>query len=217
LDRQILNELRTLPDGLALAVARHLVAAERALEEDDISSARSHIDYVRKHAGRVGAVREACAVFHYTAGDFSQALADFRAVSRMRGGSNYLPIMADCERGLGRPQRAVEILKGFDAPKSRQGSVKDLPTRIEGLIVLSGARSDMRQHEAAVLTLKVPELAGLPAGTERARLQFAYAEALFKAGRLMDAREWMERAAGSDLYGATDAQLRCEELAALSD
>lgn len=216
LDRQTINELRTLPDGLALATARHLVAIEQALEDEDYSTARAHSDYVRKHAGRVAAVREACAIVHYAAGDFTQALADFRAVSRMRGGNSYVPIMADCERGLGRPQRAVELLRAFEGPQPRGGQGSDASTRVEGLIVLAGARSDMGQADAAVLTLKVPELTRLPAGTDRARLQYAYADALLRVGRSTEAQEWMERAAGSDLNGATDAEERCLELAALN-
>jgi len=216
LDRQTINELRTLPDGLALATARHLVAIEQALEDEDYSTARAHSDYVRKHAGRVAAVREACAIVHYASGDFSQALSDFRAVSRMRGGNSYLPIMADCERGLGRPQRAVDLLRAFEGPKPRGGQGSDVSTRVEGLIVLAGARSDIGQADAAVLTLKVPELTRLPAGTDRARLQYAYADALLRVGRSTEAQEWMERAAGSDLNGATDAEERCLELAALN-
>ena len=216
LDRQTINELRTLPEGLASAIARHLVAIEQALEEEDYAVARAHSDYVRKHAGRVAAVREACAIVHYASGEFAQALSDFRAVSRMRGGNTYLPIMADCERGLGRPQRAVDLLRGLEGPQVRGAQTPDVSTRVEGLIVLAGARADLGQAEAAALTLKVPDLTRLPAGTPRARLQYAYAEALLRIGRTTQAQEWMERAAGSDINGATDAEDRCQELAALN-
>jgi tetratricopeptide (TPR) repeat protein len=217
LDRQTINELRTLPEGLALATARHMVAIEQALEDEDFDTARAHSDYVRKQAGRVAAVREACAIVHYASGDFAQALSDFRAVSRMRGGGGYAPIMADCERGLRRPQRAVDLLRGLEGPQPRGSQAADVSTRVEGLIVLAGARADLGQDEAAVLTLKVPELTRLPAGTQRARLQYAYADALLRVGRSVEAQEWMERAAGSDIDGATNAEERCLELAAINE
>ncbi|MFM7148083.1 MAG: hypothetical protein ACKOW5_17365, partial [Actinomycetales bacterium] len=157
------------------------------------------------------------AIVHYASGDFAQALSDFRAVSRMRGGGGYAPIMADCERGLRRPQRAVDLLRGLEGPHPRGGQAADVSTRVEGLIVLAGARADLGQDEAAVLTLKVPELTRLPAGTQRARLQYAYADALLRVGRSVEAQEWMERAAGSDIDGATNAEERCLELAAINE
>jgi hypothetical protein len=66
------------------------------------------------------------------------------------------------------------------------------------------------------VTLQVPELTKLQPGTPRARLQYAYADLLLTAGRINEAWEWMERAAGSDIDGETDAAERCEEFAGIS-
>ena len=68
----------------------------------------------------------------------------------------------------------------------------------------------MGQLEEAIVTLQVPELTRLRPGDSRARLQYAYASLLREAGRTNEAREWMERAAGSDLDGVTDAEEQCD-------
>ena len=210
LDRGTLNELRTLPDPLAELIARHLVAAERALIEDDTKKALEHIEAARRRASRIAAVREAAGVANYRAGNYAEALAELRAAKRMTGSPAFTPMMADCERGLGRPQKALDLLRVLD-PKS-----VDVETRVEGLIVAAGARADMGNTDAAVVTLQVPELTRLKPGTPRARLQYAYAEFLLAAGRLNEANEWMQRAAGSDIDGATDADERADEFAGIA-
>ncbi len=210
LDKGVLLELRTLPEGLAEIVARHLVAADREMVNGDITAARAHIEAARRRAGRVSAIREAAAIAAYKDGDFVQALSELRAVRRMSGGIMYAPMIADCERGLGRPQKALDYIRAINAPNM------DLETKVELLLVSAGARADLGQIDAAVVTLQVPELTRLAPGTTRARLQYAYSDLLARAGRDSEAWEWMERAAGSDLDGATDAAERCEELAGVS-
>ena len=210
LDKGTLLELRTLPEGLAEMVARHLVAAERALVDGDLEKAQAYVAVARDRAGRVAAVREASAIVAYQAGDFATALAELRTVRRMSGSNQYAPMIADCERGLGRPKKALDFLKAIELKGL------DSETKVEVLLVMSGARADLGQLEAAVITLQVPELTRLKPGTPRARLQYAFSEALERVGRLDEAREWMERAAGSDLDGATDAVDRCAEFEGLS-
>ena len=207
LDKGILLELRTLPEGLAETVARHLVAAERAMEAEDFRLARAHIAAAQRRAARVAPVREAAAIAAYRDGDYSAALAELRTVRRMSGGSAYLPMMADCERGMGRPQKALDFIRRQDL------SSLDAETKVELLIVAAGARADLGQIDAAVVTLRIPELTRLKPGTTRARLQYAYSDLLARAGRRNEAWEWMERAAGSDIDGVTDAVDRCEEFA----
>lgn len=199
LDPTVLNELRTLPEGLAELVARHLVAADRALVEENTSLAREHIAAAKRRAGRVAAVREAAGIAAYLDGDYAEAIAELRAVRRMTGSLAYVPMMADCERGLGEPRKALDLLRGVDL----QGL--DLDTRVEAALVGAGARADLGQVDAALLLLQSPELKALPAGTPRARVELAYADLLEQADRLDEARAWVARAAASDIHGATDA------------
>ena len=187
-------------------VARHLVAAEAALIDEDENLAIEHVEAALRRAGRVAVVREAAGITYYRAGKYSKALAEFRAVKRMTGSPEISPLIADCERGMGRPQKALDYIRSIDLKRS------EATIRVELLLVAAGARSDMGNLDAAIVTLQIPELTRLNPGTPRARLQYAYAELLLRAGRRDEGREWMERAAASDLDEATDAAERCGEL-----
>ena len=210
LDKGVGHELRTLPEGLAEIVARHLVAADQALVNDNVPLARQHIAAAKRRAGRVAAVREAAGITAYLAGDYAEAISELRTVRRMTGSNEYLPMMADCERGLGRPQKALELVKEVDA------RTLDPATRVELLLVSAGARADLGQLEAALVVLQVPELRQLPPGGPRARMQYAYADLLERVGRFEDAHEWMRLAAESDVDGVTDAAERLEEEAGVA-
>jgi tetratricopeptide (TPR) repeat protein len=205
LDPGVLNELRTLPEDLGEKVAGHLAAAQAALGEGDIDAAAGHVAVARRLASRVSAVREASGIVLYHQGEYAKALNELRTVRRMTGSDEFVPLMADCERGLGRPERALELLKEMDL---RTAEPVD---RVEALLVTAGARADLGQLDAALVVLNVPDLTELPPGAERARLQYGYAEMLEAAGRSADAREWLVRAAESDIDGITDAADRLAE------
>lgn len=210
LDPAVQNELRTLPEGLAESVGRHLAAADAALVDDDVTTARAHVAAAKRRAGRVAAVREAAGVTAYLDGDYAEAIAELRAVRRMTGSLDYIPMMADCERGLGRPRKALDLLKEVDL------RAVDESTRVECALVAAGARADLGQVDAAIVLLQARDLQSLQAGTSRARLEYAYADLLLQAGRVQEAHEWLGRAAASDVEGATDAAERLDELMGLS-
>lgn len=197
LDPAVVNELRTLPEELRDRVGLLLVAAEWSLEDEEPEKALEFTKEAKRLAGRVACVREAHGISAYRNGDYAEALAELRAVRRMTGDGSFVPMMADCERGLGRPERALEALHGYRP--------SDPSLRIEATIVAAGARADMGQKEAAMVLLDVPELTSLPAGSERARLQYAYASTLEALGRTDEARQWFQRAAESDVDEVTDA------------
>ena len=203
LDPAARAELRTLPGDLAESVARFLVAAATAQDAD-----RGY-DYAlaaRRLAARVGIVRETCGIAAYRAGKWAEALAELRAARRLTGKDSYLPLMADCERALGRPDRALELLT---SPEARNLSRE---TQIEMRIVESGIRRDQGFPEAAVVALQIPELAD---GRDRpglARLYYAYADALTDTDREDEARYWFAKAASADVAGETDASERVEDL-----
>lgn len=208
LDRSVKAELRSLPRSLADLVAQHLVASGRFVD-DEPERAYQHAKTARRLAARLGAVREAVAVTAYLAGHYDEALTEFRAVRRMTGNQDVLPAMADCERALGRPDKALAL--------SRDKAVLELEpgSRIEMLIVAAGARRDMGQYAAAVQTLDIAELTKRNRAEWLPRLRYAYADALLDAGRRDDALIWFHRAAGVDPDGLTDAAERAAELEGL--
>ena len=205
LDRAVRAELSSLATLNSTAVSRHLVMAGRLLDEDPELAYR-HAIAARDRAGRVGAVREAAGIAAYVTGRYAEALAELRAARRMSGDQSTLPMMADCERGLGRPAKALELAGSPDVAKL------DAAGRAEMLIVASGARRDMGQPEAAVLLLQGPELKPGRRRAWSARLFYAYAEALLAAGREDEAVTWFEHAAEADEIGETDADERLAEL-----
>lgn len=205
LDRAVRAELRGLTPENAELVARHLVMAAQ-LVDDDPQTALAHAMAAQRRAGRIAAVREAAGVTAYLAGRYGVALAELRAARRMSGSHDHLPVMADCERGLGRPERALELARAPEVAELEPSS------RIEMRIVAAGARRDLGQDEAAVLTLSVPELRTKGKAPWLARLRFAYADALVAVGRLDEAREWFALAAQADEAEETDAAMRLAEL-----
>jgi tetratricopeptide (TPR) repeat protein len=205
LDRGVRAELQSLSKSTADAVARHLVAAGRALDSDP-ETALAHAYAARAHAARIGAVREAVGLAAYHAGEWAVALSELRAVRRMSGTVEYLPVEADCERALGRPDRALEIQRSPLVAKL------DDAGRIELLLVAAGARRELGQVDAAVVMLQVPELEASPSQAWTSRLYYAYADALLEAGRSAEAGVWFARAAEADVDAETDASDRLLEL-----
>jgi tetratricopeptide (TPR) repeat protein len=203
LDPEALSELRTLPGDLADAVARYLVATG---SQEDPERAYEYSKAARGLAARVGIVRETCAIAAYQAGHWSDALAEFRAARRLTGRDSYLPLMADCERALGRLDRALDIVSG---PEARSA---DRATQVELRIVESGIRRDQGLADAGVVALQIPELTDKRGRAGRARLFYAYADALLEADREEEARDWFRKAAAADAAGETDAAERLDEL-----
>jgi tetratricopeptide (TPR) repeat protein len=151
-------------------------------------------------------VREVTGVAAYRAGEWAEALAELRAARRLTGRQDYLPVMADSERALGRFDRALALIRSDEAKKL------DRAGQIELRIVESGIRRDQGLDEAAVLALQVPELNDKRIRPWSARLFYAYGEALLAAGRTGDAREAFLRAADADEDEETDAAERLDEL-----
>ncbi|WP_431889565.1 tetratricopeptide repeat protein [Nocardiopsis alba] len=172
------------------------------LVDEDPEKAYRHAAYARRKASRLSTVREASGIAAYTVGKWQEALADLRAARRMSGRDNFLAVMADCERGLGRPERALEIASDPAAANL------DTADRIELRIVAAGARRDMGDTKAALAELQVPELKERRARPYVARLFYAYADVLEELGRTDDAREYFARASSVDREGVTDADER---------
>jgi len=184
-------------------VARMLVAAGQA---EDAEVAYRYALAARKLAARVGVVRETCGIAAYQAGKWAEALAELRAARRLTGQGSYLPLMADCERALGRLDRAIELVTGPDAQQV------DRSSQIELRIVESGIRRDQGFPEAAVVALQIPELTDGRRRPGSARLFYAYADALLDSGREDEARYWFGLAAAADVEGETDAADRADDL-----
>lgn len=205
IDRAVKAELRTLSKENAQGVGQHLIMVARLLDED-IELARAHADAAVRRAGRVPSVREARGMVAYHEGDWHLALQEFRTARRLSGSQHLLPFMIDCERALGRTEKAFEL--------ATSPEVDTLPAaeRIEVAIVTSGIRRDLGQSEEALRELEGRHL--VPGRPEpwAPRLYYAYADALLELGRTDDARQWFQAAAEVDADLQTDAWERLDEL-----
>jgi tetratricopeptide (TPR) repeat protein len=205
LERSVRAELRSLTKPNADTVAGHLVAAGELLDHDP-RLALAHAHAARARASRVGAVREAVGIAAYHAEEWAEAISELRTARRITGDPRNLPVLADCERALGRPQQALRALNDPAVAKL------DPETRAELLIVVAGARRDLGQLDAALAVLA---RGGLDRDRPRPgsiRLWYAYADALEAAGRTQDAATWFAASAALDRDGDTDAVDRAAAL-----
>jgi len=205
LDRGTRAELRTLSKPNAEAVAGHLVAAGLALESDP-ALALSQARAARARASRIAAVREAVGIAAYHAQEWPEALTELRTARRISGDPRNLPLMADCERALGRPNQALRLI---DDPGVAR---LDPETRVEMLIVIAGARRDLGQVDAALAILARGGLDQDRPKPGASRLWYAYADALEAAGRIQEAANWFGASAARDVDGDTDAVDRAAAL-----
>ncbi len=144
LDKDALRSLATLSGINRDIVARHLVMAGQLIDLDP-ELAYKHAKAAASRAGRVDVVREASALTAYAAGHYEEALREVRAMRRLRGDLSLRAIEADCERGLGRPERAIEIIDQTDTAQL------DLAEQVELVLVSSGARADLGQNEVGLV------------------------------------------------------------------
>ncbi len=201
LDKEIRQELRSLSPPVADRVGAQLAAAARLID-DDPAAALLHARAARRIGGRLPVVREAVGVAAYLAGEWAEALTELRAARRMNGDASVLPMLADCERALGRPERALEL--------ARDPALGRLPTaiRVEMMIVEAGARKDLGQFDAALLALQGPEFASTAVEDWTARLWYAYADTLERMGRVDEAQRWFGAVRDIDEDESTDAAQR---------
>lgn len=199
-DPDLARELSSLSKENAERAAQHLLAAAFYVDTDP---RRAHLHGVAAsaRAGRVGRVREVAGYAAYHAREFEIAIRELRAANRISGDGSMWPVLADSERGIGRPEKAVEMAK------DPQVKLLDIDGQIEMKIVVAGARRDLKQVEAAVATLKCAELENETASWA-ARLRYAYADALEASGDHKNAQKWFGKSAEIDINQETDANER---------
>ncbi|MGW9020404.1 hypothetical protein ACWGOE_02840 [Leucobacter chromiiresistens] len=181
------NELKTLQADVQERVARHL-AMVAFLIDDDPELAHQHALSANRRAGRIPVARETLAITAYRTGDFALALRELRTYRRLSGLDGHVSLMVDCERGLGRPDKAIET--GLDVDASRL----DTEQRVHLAIAMSGARLDLGQTQQALFELEIPELNPSKAFSWSPDLFAAYSAVLEDLGRSREATQWLAHA-----------------------
>ncbi|WP_341974263.1 hypothetical protein [Microbacterium sp. LWO13-1.2] len=158
------------------------------LIDEDPALAHAHALAASRRAGRIAIVRETLGITAYATEDFALALRELRTYRRISGKDDQIALMVDSERGIGRPDRALETGRAVDR------SALETPVRVALAIAMSGARLDQGELELALGELEIPEL-----DPDRA---FEWSPALFSAraavledlGRADEAAFWATRA-----------------------
>ncbi|WP_235014724.1 hypothetical protein [Microbacterium sp. SLBN-154] len=179
--------MKTLSKENAEAVARHLAMAALLIDEDP-TRAHEHALAATRRAGRVAVVRETAAITAYAVGDFALALRELRTYRRISGRDDQIALMVDSERGVGRPDRALEVGRAVDR------TVLPTDVRVHLAIAMSGARLDLGETERALQELDIPELDPDRAFAWSSDLFAARATVLEELGRHEEAASWRARA-----------------------
>lgn len=196
---------------MAEIVAGHLLLAGRLIDENP-ELAYAHAEAARRRAARLPIVREGAAETAYAAGKYDVALGEYRALRRMTGSADYLPVMADCERALGRPQQALRLVR------EAVGQPMDPASAVELRIIEAGARHDLGQTAEAARLLRAAirdlghRATSEPLRVPAARLHYALGDILLDLGDATGGHREFVAASDLDTDSETDARERVDAL-----
>ena len=178
-------QLKTLTPENAEKVARHLAMVSLLIDQDP-ELAHEHALAAADRAGRIAVVRETVGCTAYAVGDFALALRELLTHRRISGSNEQIALIVDSERGLGRPERAIEVGRSVDS----KGLSAE--ARVNLAIAMSGARLDLGQAELALSELEIAELNPKKVFAYSPPLFFAYADVLEDLGREPEAKSWAD-------------------------
>ena len=173
------DALRSLSREHAENVGLHILAAYE-LEGEDLPLALEHAKWAASNASRIDIARECLALMAYRSQDFKTALKEFLTVRRLNGESDWIPFIADCYRGLGESQKAIETIRKESPDASAE-------SKLEMMLVMAGAFADLKDTERALKIIRsMKALPGLPL-TYKMRACEAEQTFLFMAGKKKEA------------------------------
>ncbi|MDP9805572.1 hypothetical protein J2S70_000154 [Trueperella bonasi] len=153
--------------------------------EIDPEVAYQHAKAAFQSAARIDVVREALGLTAYATERYSEALRELRTYRRMSDDYTHVPLEADSERGLGRPEKALRFIEGI--PLQRLNAI----SQVELALVTSGARAETGDSEGGLAALRKILIENLPEELA-ARVQLIKAERLEELGRGDEANELRE-------------------------
>jgi tetratricopeptide (TPR) repeat protein len=188
--------------GIAVKVFGEAAAA---FAEEDFAEAVRLGEQAKHIALRSVAVRELLGLAHYRSGRYRDAARELLAFRRISGTLEQNPVLADCYRATGRPERALELCDEVPPRRVEQ------PTFYETQIVAAGALADLGRLDDAVARLERLDLEPETAQEHHLRAWYALAGLLERRGRFTQARRLFEAVAATDPE-LTDAAERVRRL-----
>jgi glycerol 3-phosphatase-2 len=170
LSAETLDELRGTARPHAFAeAARALADAVLALsEEEDPQAAVRAARAAKRSAPRAASVRELLGIALYQAGEFREARTELAAAQRISGRGDLAAMLADAERALGHPERAIALFERSDRARMEPDTAAEL------LLVAASAYGDLGHPAAGVALIR--RHARWPAQLADHHLRLAYAE-----------------------------------------
>ena len=200
---EVLDELRHTARPQAFwRAARALATAVVALAEDDPEESARAAQVAKQAAPRSAAVREALGLALYQLEEYRAARNELAAAQRISGSGDLTAVLADIERALGRPERAIELFETAD----RERMAPDTATEL--LIVAASAYGDLGQPAAGVALIRRHARWPADGRLRDHHLRLAYAEGALaeQAGDREGARRAFARVveADPDFYDAEE-------------
>jgi tetratricopeptide (TPR) repeat protein len=172
--------------GRARNVKDSVAEAAQAFDDGDYEKVIAALADAKRDAPRSTTVRELLGLAYYHLGRFREAARELAAYRRLSGEQDQDAPLADAERALGHPDRAVAIL----TEEPRDAVPEDVA--VEGLVVLAGALRDLGRASEAVAVLQSGPVRPEQVLPHHLRLWYALADALEDAGNRRDARSWWD-------------------------
>ena len=205
LAKEVVEELKaTARPGKGDILVKVFSDAVAAFAAGDFAEAIRLGEQSKHIALRAVGPREFLGLAYYKAGQYSEAAHELAAFRRLSGSTEQNPVLADCHRALGKPEKAIEYCD--EVPPSATPEVYH-----EAQIVAAGALSDIGRSDEAIARLEQLDLRPAVAEAHHVRVWYVLADLLERKGRFTQAREWFEAAAAADPEG-TDAAERAERL-----
>ena len=151
------------------------------LEEGRVSAAVSAAEMAKDHAPRSGTVRELLGIALYRAERFRDALRELQAYRRMTGRMDQNHLIADCQRALGAPEKAIE-----PAREALRAPIDD-DARAEAAVVGASALADLGRFDEAIAMIRALRTDERTARPFDLRLWYTAGDILERAGRRSEA------------------------------
>jgi tetratricopeptide (TPR) repeat protein len=201
------NELnRTARSGKEHQAAARLERAVQLLERGDSRGAVTEAHKAKEFAPRSASVREVLGMALYDQRRWREALSELQTYRRISGRADQNHLIADAERALGRPERAVPL-----AEEALGAKGVPIEAKAEAVIVAASALADMGRYDQALGLLRRVRTRDDVARPEVIRVWYVIADILERAGRPKEAAEQFRKILRHD-PGAYDVAERVAQL-----
>jgi tetratricopeptide (TPR) repeat protein len=174
-------------------LASRLADATRAYERDRYGQALTMLRPLVRAAPGSAEIRELYGLTLYRLGRWEDALRELRAFTDLSGSVDQIPVLADCERALGRHDQVAFLW----AELRKAGAGSDVLT--EGRLVTAGALADRGRLSEAISLLEPASLREVRKPLDRhVRQWYALADLYERSGDIPRAREMFRRVVEAD-------------------